>query len=264
MHISLKEDWNASSIQETAYYVANEDEVVFEGNGHVIDGNQFVVHLLKIHNCANVVIRNVRFLNGNTEILKKIPRRKLHFQKKNISIFEFLDGGAVLITGASRVIIENCHFENNHSVMCGGAISNQSTLPVIIKNCTFTANTAGHTGSAIDNLTPDSQLAVTHSTFSANKSNTWHMFGAPHGQISIFPKTRATIVDSIFSKGSIPIDYAESATVSLKGNTYQGYDDWKPAPKTESRKSIIVSIRLIKKLYWVLPKTVGKVFYGVR
>lgn len=264
MRITLSTDWNASSVQETAYYFANKDEVVFEGNGNTIDGKHRVAHLIKIHHCAKVTIRNTRFINGTSEVLKDIPRNKILFPDRKVSVFEFLDGGAVLITGASRVIIEDCHFEGNHSIMCGGAISNQSTLPVTVRNCTFTSNTAGHTGSAIDNLTPEAQLEVSHSTFSANKSNTWHMFGAPHGQISIFPKTRATIVGSTFSNGSIPVDYAESATVSLKGNSYNGYSDWKPAPKYSSRSSLIDSLRFIYKLYWVLPKMVGKVFYGVR
>jgi len=264
MYIKLDKDWRAKTVQESAFRWESEEEIVFDGNNYIVDGKGKIAHLMIIRDCKNVIIRNTKFVNGTTEILKYIPRNQIQFPENKISIFEFLDGGAVLITGASQVLFEHCHFENNHSVMCGGAISNQSTLPVTIRNCTFKSNTAGHTGSAIDNLTPEAQLEVSRSTFSANKSNTWHMLGAPHGQISIFPKTSATIIDSTFSKGSFPIDYAQSAQVSLKGNVYQGFGDWKPSLKYPSKSSITDFLRLIRKLYWVIPKTVGKVFYGLR
>jgi len=147
--------------------------------------------------------------------------------------------------------------------MCGGAISNQSKGTIIIDNCTFTNNSAGHTGSAIDNLTKNAHLIVRNSKFINNESNTWHTAGYPHGQISVFPNTKAEILNSHFSGGSIPLDHTQSSHINLIGNTYVGFENWSELSTFHRKAKIADYVKFIKMMYWVLLKTFGRVYYRV-
>lgn len=263
MNKNIFQNWTAVNEADLAFTISNEDDYIIEGNNFKIDGNHIVAHLLRIHNCNRIIIRNLRFINGNTNTLKKIPKEKIGFSNKFVSIFEVIDGGAVLITGNSNVIFESCHFEGNESFMCGGAISNQSKGTVTVDSCTFTNNVAGHTGSAIDNLVRNAHLIVKNSIFQNNKSNAWHNVGYPHGQISVFPNTKAEIYNTYFSGGSIPIDYMQSSNVSLKENTYIGFENWSESNTFHRRAKFADYVKFIKKMYWVLLKTFGRVYYRV-
>jgi hypothetical protein len=260
--ISLVKNWIADAVLEVAYSFSNDSSVIIDGNDYSINGMQKVAHLLKIHNCNKVVVRNVKFMNGNTEIVRQIPRGKLNFSSEKVSVFEILDGGAVVITGKSNVVFENCHFEGNKSIMCGGAVSNQCSGVVTFNNCIFLSNIAGHTGAAIDNLTSGSKLVVENSRFISNMSNQWYKSGFPHGQITVFPDTIASISNSYFSNGSIPIDYSSIEDVTFYNNRYEGYETWHENLRLQKKFSIRDKVMLARKLYWVLPKTIGKVYYN--
>jgi len=218
---------------------------------------------MTIQNCHNLTIRNTRFIGGNTNLLRKLPRHDIPYSGRKVNIFEIIDGGAVVITGNSTVHFENCDFLHNTSIMCGGAISNQSTGVVTFNRCVFEKNTAGHTGSAIDNLVEGSRLFIDHCIFRNNRSNTWNKHNGPHGQVSIFPKSHATIKNSTFKEGSTPFDFFSNATVQIHNNHYHGYRDWHETISPKRSSQIFEKILVGMKLHWILPKTIGHVYYHV-
>lgn len=262
--MKLKANWKAQTYKYSAFSLLNENEYIFDGNGFEVNGNNKVVHLLTIHNCNICIVKNVDFTNGNTEALKYIHRKDIPYRDQKCSVFEIIDGGAVVITGRSSVKFENCRFLSNKSIMCGGAVSNQSDGVVSFQDCYFENNIAGHTGSAIDNLTKNSKIVVDKSKFNNNSSNLWHKLGFPHGQISIFPQTEAEIKNSRFKLGSIPFDYYKTSKVTFTSNIYEGYSNWSEKIPTYRDISIIKdNIQLLRKIWWVLGKTFGKVYYKV-
>jgi len=261
--INLRQNWSAKQIVDIVFNISNNEIEHFKGNRHTIDGSNKVAHLMKIHNCSNLTIRNVTFMNGDTRVIQKIPRQSLIFQKNKGSIFEIIDGGAVIITGNSNVVFENCNFVSNRSIMCGGAISNQSSGTVTIRKCVFKNNIAGHTGSAIDNLTAGSNIEINGCRFSGNSSNEWHKTGSPHGQISIFSKTKASIINTYFEGASIPFDFYKDSIVNLSGNSYKGYNNWTEEVTQRYKQTMYDQINVLGHLYWVIPKTIGKVYYRV-
>lgn len=262
--MELKSDWNTENFRYAAFSLVEENDVVFEGNDFTIDGGDKTVHLLTIHNCTNCVIKNVKFTKGNTDALRFLRRNEIPYRKGRCSVFEVIDGGAVIISGKSSVTFENCHFADNKSIMCGGAVSNQSSEKVIFSNCLFENNVAGHTGSAIDNLVNGSEIEVLSCEFINNRSNAWHMSGAPHGQISVFPQTTALIKNSRFSSGSIPFDYYANSTVISVDNKYDSYFDWTEKLVIKRKQAgILDSLKVTRKMWWVMEKTIGKVYYRV-
>lgn len=262
--MKLNSNWETKTYKYSAFSLINENEFIFDGNGFEIDGDDKVVHLLTIHDCGNCTVKNVNFINGNTEALKHIQRKEIQYRNEKCSIFEIIDGGAVVITGRSSVKFENCRFLSNKSIMCGGAVSNQSDGIVSFQDCYFENNIAGHTGSAIDNLTKNSKIVVDKCEFNNNKSNLWHKFGLPHGQISIFPQTEAEIKNSRFKLGSIPFDYYKTSKVTFTSNVYNDYSDWNEKTPTIRDTSIIKdNIKMLRKMWWVVSKTFGKVYYKV-
>jgi len=60
---------------------------VYDGKNKIIDGNNAVVHLLRIHN-SNITIKNLTLKRGNTNSLRLINRNNIPFKKNRTSIFE--------------------------------------------------------------------------------------------------------------------------------------------------------------------------------
>ena len=179
------------------------------------------------------------------------------------TIFEVIDGGAVLITGNSNVIFHNCKFVNNKSLLCGGAISNQSESLIDFVDCIFENNNAGHSGSAIDNLTRGSSVKIDRCKFINNQSNSWYKNAGPHGQISLFPKTTASITHSSFEGTTIPIDYYKTTGIDFFNNKYHA--NWHPTVRTPKERdwSIREYGKLTRRLYWIIPKTIRLVKYRI-
>lgn len=260
---NISQNWLANKPIYSAFNILEYGDFVIDCKNNVIDGNNITAHLISIHNCKNLTIKNLVLKNGNTEIIKNIPRKLINFKADKISIFEILDGGAVVITGNSDVTFENCKFINNKSIMCGGAISNQSRGLLALKNCVFENNYAGHTGGAIDNLVTGSNLIVENCKFLNNVSNIWHKASYPHGQISVFPKTKAIVNNCLFEQGSIPIDFYKNSQVKFKSNSYVGFNNWSEKVTMRSKNSIINKLIIAQKLHWIIPKTIGKVYYSI-
>ena len=241
------------------------ERIILEGNNHLINGNGKAARLIHIHDTKDLIIRNLTLIGGDTKIIKTLSRKQIFSTQKGIkSVFEILDGGGVLITGNSNVRFENCHFNENSSIMCGGAISNQSKGKVEFVNCTFINNTANHTGSAIDNLTKSSNLHLKNCSFENNTSNLMYKNRGPHGQITIFPHSRASIVTSNFKGGSITLDYIEGKShVELRANKQaeKGSIEINKSPNRKS--SFLETLKMYTTLSWLFPKTFGKVYYKV-
>lgn len=264
MQIQLTKNVTSKKHFDCLIKIFNKDGYHLDGQNYTINGRGLTLHLMHIHNSNDVVIKNVRFTGGNTSYIKKIPRSQIIFYHSKKSIFELIDGGAVLITGNSSVKFENCKFIENKSLMCGGAISNQSSGVITFINCDFVNNEAGHTGSAIDNLVNYSKVKIIDCHFSNNKSNSWLKFDGPHGQVSIFPNSSANIINCVFSKGSIPFDYYINSNLVLKNNKYLGFSRWSDDKLTSRNFSIIEWLKIFQRLYWLFPKTIGKVFFKVK
>lgn len=262
--MKLSSDWHANTYSYNAFSISDRDNQIFDGQNFVINGHNKVTHLLSIHNCENFHIRNLHFIGGNTGSLRFLRRTDISYHYKKGTVYEIVDGGAVVISGRSSVIFENCRFTNNTSVLCGGAVSNQSTEVVIFDKCYFENNTSGHTGSAIDNLVPDSKIEVSDSQFVGNKSNLWYMSGYPHGQISIFPNAQALIRRSKFISGSIPFDHDITSKVEVIDNNYTDHLDWNEKLPVDRKYSIFFdNFGLTRKHRWVPLKTLGNVKYHI-
>lgn len=260
---NFKGDTVTQKLIFSTFQIKDAKDICINGNGYAIKGNNKAVHLLVIHNSKNVTIKNLQFYGGNTDLIKLLPRKNIPFRKQLVSIFEIIDGGAVLITGDSTVHFENCQFINNNSLLCGGAISNQSKDVVRFTNCRFENNHAGHTGSAIDNLTKGSKIIVNNCNFINNKSNVWNNNGGPNGQISLFPETYAEITNCIFEGDTIPIDYYPDTNLVFTQNHYSNEIINKEKFSFKRNHSLYEYLKAIHKLYWILPKTIGKVRYKV-
>lgn len=259
----LNTDVKADELTEHLAIIEDESNFIFDGQRHSLIGNNNAVHLVKIDN-SNGIIKNLNFIGGNTYLLRSLPRKDIKFKKKPTSVFEYIDGGAVVVTGNSAVTFIDCYFTDNQSVMCGGAVSNQSTGLLKFVNCTFKNNRAGHTGAAIDNLVKGSRIVVDNCKFIDNISNTWNKHGFPHGHISLFPFTKATIKNSTFLGGSIPFDYYDKSRIVLKSNSYQEYKGWSEhEPQKRSYRFFNDKVDLILQFSWLIPKTIGNVVYAV-
>lgn len=231
----------------------------------MINGNGKAVRLIHIHNTKDLIIRNLTLIGGDTKVLKVLSRKQIFNSQKGIkSIFEILDGSGVLITGNSNVLFENCIFKDNTSIMCGGAISNQSRGIVKFTSCTFINNKVNHTGSAIDNLVKSADLHVKNCIFENNTSNLVYKNGGPHGQITIFPHSRASIITCNFKGDSIPLDYFENKShVELRANKQDGKGSIETNKSIKRKSSMLETLKMYMDLSWIFPKTFGRVYYKV-
>ena len=189
--------------------------ITINASGATLDGGQVASHVIVIEN-ADVSIQGLSIMGGDT------LGRAVYEGAKFRSIFEAIDGAGVLVLGDSNVKIKNCNILENHSGMCGGGLSNQGIGLVEIDNCSFENNTAYHTGSAVDNLTPGSKLVIKKSSFRNNKSNQGSICGGPHGQITIFKKTKAEINNCEFIGKSFPIDAALGSEIKISNSYHLG------------------------------------------
>lgn len=191
--------------------------IVLKGFGAVIDGRNLASHVIIVED-AELAIEGLTVTGGNTTNPARVGRQ--YSGARFRSIYEAIDGAGLLVLGSSTLKLKNCWVVNNHSGMCGGGISHQGTGLVEIDDSTFEDNTAYHTGAAIDNLTPGARFVVRRSYFNNNLSNKGSICGGPHGQVTVFKNTKATISGSEFSGQSFPIDAQIGSRVKSVHNTY--------------------------------------------
>lgn len=258
----FKKDYVVAKNSYVAFKLFDVSNYEINGNNKFLDGKNICCHLLHIHN-SNVVIRNLTFKNGNTKIVRNLETNQIPFSKPKGSIFQIIDGGAVLITGNSTVDFEDCKFINNTAIMCGGAISNQSIGKVTVRNCIFESNKAGHTGAAIDNLVRSCNLLVEKCSFVNNQSNIWNKFDYPHGQITVFPETKAEIRNSSFEGGSIPFDFKNTRDLKISNNIYGSYANWNENLELKRIRPLNHIFTMIQQLYWLPFKTGFNAYYRV-
>jgi len=176
-----------------------------------LDGSNFIGdfnHQLVMVGCKGI-IRNCNFSGGNT----RLHGRALSVGGGYKSVFQYIDGGGVLIAGDSDIVFEDCNFTNNYSFMCGGAVSFQGRGKAVFRNCTFRNNISEHTGPAIDVLKPGNEVLIVGCKFIGNSVSRWG--SAVRGQISVFPGNVLEIAESSFSRGRSvnDIDYHGDAKI---------------------------------------------------
>ena len=138
--IVLDSDIVLGSDEKSKYYTGIQldvDGVVIDGDGHAIDA----CGKTRIFECTgkNIIIRNVRFLNGYS-----------------------WQGGAICNNGDVRVI--DSYFVGNFSSDDGGAVYNEKNMEIC--RCRFLGNEASYSGGAIANA--DADLRVEDSRFFDN------------------------------------------------------------------------------------------------
>lgn len=172
--------------------------------GTTLDGKDNITHLIYVADGITVKIKGVTFTGGNTQ--NRDSQQSLsHHPGNRLNIFRYLDGGAISMGAGSRVILEDCIFENNHSAICGGAISNLGGYLHVL-NCGFLYNSCGDTGAAIDNLGKGSLTVIEQSRFIENTAN--GLGTGTFGAVTAFPDTYLIVKNSDFSKQSTTaIDY---------------------------------------------------------
>ncbi len=196
------------------------------GHNAVLDGKHKTSHVLVIED-ASVILIGLTICGGDTANPKRVAK---HYSGANgRRIYESIDGAGILILRDSKVSIENCVIEDNYSGMCGGGISNQGINIVRVKNCKFSNNKSYHTGSAVDNLSSGSNIAINSSQFNNNMSNIGSLAGGPHGQITLFGNTKASVLDCKFTGTNYPIDTRPNTLLKESGNI------WNKKP-TKSRR----------------------------
>ena len=123
--------------------LAVEKSITLDGNGHTLDGKNSARILFVKETTNNVVIKNVKFVNGNA----------------GTGV-----AGAILWYGNGGTV-DSCTFDNNVATNLGGAIYwkyNDGT----ITNCKFTNNVASSSGGAI--RLEGNNYVVKDSTFDKN------------------------------------------------------------------------------------------------
>ena len=142
----------------------NADNLIIEGNGHIIDGNK-KTPLLKV-NAFNVTLKNFRFKNGYSEY----------------------SGGAIINNGSLTVV--GCIFLDNSSEIYGGAIYTNSKLHIIASR--FIENRSDYGGAIY--IDSDSILKLEGSEFTSNSSE----FDGG----AIYNKSKLLIYGSLFDENA--------------------------------------------------------------
>lgn len=143
----------------------------------------------------------------------------------------YADGGGIKIFGKSYPVIENVEVYNNYTGICGGGVSVQhrggdTGQSALFKNCIFRNNRTGLTGSAID-LLPGSSATIENCLFIGNISNTginydgklpkFLDYDKKHGSgaLTVFPKSKAVVIRSTFTKNWAGVDDLSSHSTYL-------------------------------------------------
>jgi len=196
-----------------------DSDIVIEASskGAALNGSYQVMHVVLIRE-GRVTLRGLDICHGTTrktglwqKVKKGIPRA---------SIYNFIDGPGIIVTGKASAIIEDCNVHDNDSFMCGAGISIQQHSakgPVRLIHCRVFNNRAQDTGAGIDVLTPGSFLAAESCTFDNNKSNLLLPGVHRNGQVSLFPETFAELNDCTFICSKAPaVDFHQRSCIYMR------------------------------------------------
>ena len=179
----------------------------------IFDGQNKVQHLLFVADGVRVVAKDLIFKNGDTGV-RLSEHRMLNHPQQELNVFRYLDGGAITMGEGSEVVLENCAFQDNRSLICAGAISNMGGM-LTANNCAFIGNQCGDTGSAVDLLVAGSAAEIFNCTFVGNRSD---LSGkGTHGVITAFPNTMLVVIQCNFSR---QVGTAIDATPNVDGETF--------------------------------------------
>lgn len=150
--IVLKEDIRLENYESEFYEGGIEldvDDLVIDGNGKVIDGNNKSRIFIITGN--NITLKNIIFKNGYSY--------KDYFDSINSN------GGVLRVTSDKNVKIENCEFISNQSEYKCGVIFTSNNVVLKIDNCNFDSNKSGVL------YTFNSEVHVDKCSFSKNSGN---------------------------------------------------------------------------------------------
>ncbi len=116
-------------------------DITIDGAGHSIDGGD-QVRIFKMVNSGTVRLKNITFKNGRSNL-----------------------GAGVRCDSGTKVYIDDCLFEDNHSTGDGGGLRNNG--PVVVRNTIFRNNVADKYGGAILNY---DDLEIEDCTFENNRT----------------------------------------------------------------------------------------------
>ena len=150
----LKEDkcykWSGKYVLEDGIII--DKSITIDGQGHKIDANH-KMRIFQVTNNANVVLKNINFLNGYVDAVQKEI------------------GGAIWNKGAKDLTVINCTFIGNKANL-GGALNNANII-----NCTFKNNKADYGGAIYSTI---NKIQITDSKFIDNIANDGGAISTPN------------------------------------------------------------------------------------
>jgi hypothetical protein len=235
----------------------DDDRIIISSNGinkAKLNGEGKVMHVIFVGGG----LKNISFIGldifGGTTADKSIWNECIKEGQgyKRESIFQFIDGSGVMITGNSSAEFIDCDIHNNESIMCGGGVSIQqssdSNKPVTFLNCRIFNNVSGDTGGGIDVLTPGSWVIVNNCIIKENISNKHFPSENRNGQITLFADTFSEIIHNRFSSinNTSAVDYSKKAYFVMKNNIVKSDLDTNDRIKQNRSPSLIYRIIHLK------------------
>lgn len=153
--------FNIFSQKDNAAIPIRKDNIILNGNGHVIDLKNKSQGIFDVKS-DNVIIKNFIFKNSP---VKTISNEGFNLQLINC-YFKNGDSeshGAIFNRGGMYIL--NSRFKNNFSQKSGAAVCNEGVMQ--ISNSNFINNNSIHSGGAIQNT---GEIFITNSTFTDNTS----------------------------------------------------------------------------------------------
>ena len=127
---------------------SNSQELIIDGNGHVIDGqykNRFM-----------------HYDNANITVMNLIVQNTIHDDKDHAGVFEMIS--------PANLNVKNCTFKNNKGDKKGSVLTNRGNATIV--DSTFINNTVNHVGGAIWSTGEyGGLLNLTNNTFKENIAN---------------------------------------------------------------------------------------------
>jgi hypothetical protein len=143
------------------------------------------------------------------------------------ALFFYTDGGGIKIFGRSYPVIDTVEIYDCYSSPCGAGISIEhrglNQKPVLLKNCIFRNNQSLVTGSAVD-LLPKSAAFIQNCLFVGNISNTGLEYKHYKGNINWpeIPKLMATTVNYQPERGSGALTVFFGSRIQVEQSTFTG------------------------------------------
>ena len=167
-----------------------------EGN-HILNSSITITKTVTIIGKGRTVTNIL--CNGNQAF--RVKESNLTLQKLSIQNANYSQGGAILVTANSKIVIDNCIFKNNTANNGGVIFTSGNNVVGKITNSKFEKNTAVRYGAAL-------QLGGFSSVYTINNC--------------VFKNNKLTDTDYSHSTGGAAIYASSFATVNVNKSVFQG------------------------------------------